>query len=71
MRIIEGFDAHCGYEFPVAPGRLLPLSSSANFHDFHHSHNVGNYGSFFMFWDTLCGTNNHYWKFLSKKQKET
>jgi len=31
---------------------------------------VGNYGSFFTIWDTLCGTNRHYFKYLANREKK-
>jgi methylsterol monooxygenase/4-alpha-methyl-delta7-sterol-4alpha-methyl oxidase len=69
FRILETTDGHCGYEFSWSPFRLLPLSGSANYHNFHHSSNVGNFGSFFTYWDTLCQTNKHYWRYLAKSEK--
>jgi len=80
---METADGHCGYEFSWSPYRLLPLSGmnffldfksfikgSSIYHNFHHSHNVGNYGSFFTLWDTLCGTNRHFFKYLANKEKK-
>ena len=54
---IESVDAHCGYEFPWSPIRVLPMAAGGEYHNFHHSKNVGNFGSYFTFWDTVCGTN--------------
>jgi sterol desaturase/sphingolipid hydroxylase (fatty acid hydroxylase superfamily) len=70
LRVNETIDGHSGYEFSWSPFRLLPFSGGANYHDYHHSHNQGNFGSFFSLWDTLCGTNSHYFRFLSIKQQE-
>jgi len=70
MRLMETVDGHSGYEFSWSPYRLLPLSGSSIYHNFHHSHNVGNYGSFFTYWDTLCGTNKIYYRYLAKREKE-
>jgi len=70
IRLMETADGHCGYEFSWSPYRLLPLSGSSIYHNFHHSHNVGNYGSFFTIWDTLCGTNRHYFKYLANREKK-
>lgn len=53
VRIFETLDGHSGYEFSWSPYRLLPFSTSAQYHDFHHSHNVGNFSSFFSIWDTV------------------
>jgi len=36
-------------------------------HDFHHSHNVGNFGSFFIFWDWICGTDYKYRAWIESK----
>lgn len=63
IRIFETIDGHCGYEFSWSPYRLLPLSGSSEDHNYHHSHNVGVYGSFFTFWDTICGTNKDYFAY--------
>ena|ERR1700733_3672113 len=57
VRLGETLDSHSGYEFSWSPYRLIPLSTSAKYHDFHHSHNIGNFSSFFSFWDTIEGTN--------------
>jgi len=65
LRVIETVDAHSGYNFPFSPFRIFPyIQGGADRHDFHHSHNVGNYGSFFTFWDKICGTDKDYnlWK---------
>jgi methylsterol monooxygenase/4-alpha-methyl-delta7-sterol-4alpha-methyl oxidase len=70
IRLMETTDGHCGYEFSWSPYRLLPLSGSSIYHNFHHSNNVGNYGSFFTIWDTLCGTNKHYFKYLANREKK-
>lgn len=69
IRSLETTDGHCGYEFSWSPFRLLPLSGSANYHNFHHSSNIGNFGSFFTYWDTLCQTNKHYWRYLAKYEQ--
>jgi len=69
LRVCETTDGHCGYEFSWSPFRLLPFSGSSNYHNYHHSHNLGNYGSFFTYWDTICKTNTHYWRFLAKQEK--
>ena len=60
LRFVENIDGHSGYEFSWSPFRLLPLSGSAEYHDFHHEVNVGNYSSFFSIWDTVFGTNKVY-----------
>lgn len=67
MRVTETIDGHSGFEFSWSPYRLLPFSGSASYHNYHHTHNVGNYSSFFTMWDTLCGTSNNYWAYLSRK----
>merc|ERR1740123_1184813 len=60
VRVGETLDGHCGYEFSCSPYRLIPMSGSAEYHDYHHSRNVGNYASFFSVWDTVFGTNHSY-----------
>ena len=36
------------------------MQGGAERHDFHHSNFSGSYGSFFCFWDWLCGTDVPY-----------
>lgn len=69
IRFGETLDGHCGYEFSWSPFRLIPLSGSAEYHDFHHSANVGNYSSFFCIWDTIFGTNKDYYTYLEERSK--
>lgn len=61
VRVGETLDGHCGYDFSFSPYRLIPMSGSAEYHDFHHSQNVGNYASFFSVWDTVFGTNKAFY----------
>ena len=56
VRIGETIDAHCGYDFPWTPYRILPYSGAASDHVIHHSKNRGNFGAFFCLWDHICGT---------------
>lgn len=77
IRIFETLDAHSGYRIPFSPFEgWLPFGGGADRHDFHHSHNQGNFGSFFIFWDWICGTDKPYneWKkngeLESAEQKE-
>jgi len=67
IRLGEAIDGHSGYEFSWSPYRLLPLSTSAAYHDFHHTHNVGNYSSFFSIWDTVFNSNKAFYEFYAKK----
>lgn len=73
IRTAEGVDGHSGYDFWFSPFRYFPFRPGANVHDYHHSHNVGNYGSFFVFWDTICGTNmsNKDYVAMETKAKKT
>lgn len=66
----ESVDAHCGYEFPWSPIRVLPMAAGGEYHNFHHSKNVGNFESYFTFWDTVCGTNRVFRKSLEKKLRK-
>ena len=61
---------HCGYDIPWFPWGVVPFGAPIEYHDFHHSSNVGNYGSFSMFWDTICGTDKHFWKSVDKKEEK-
>ena len=67
LRVGETVEGHSGYEFAFSPFRLLPMSGSSTGHDFHHSHNVGNFGSFFSYWDRLCGTDRAFAKWEAKQ----
>jgi len=62
LRIIETMEGHSGYDFPWAISRFIPLSCTSEFHDYHHRTNKGNYATFFIMWDTLCGTNQTYYQ---------
>ena len=70
MRIAEGADGHCGYEFSFSPFRLLPFSTSATYHGFHHVVNVGNFSSWLSVWDTLLASNTSFYKQQSRLEKK-
>lgn len=70
VRLLEGIDGHCGYDFWFSPFRYFPFRPGANVHDYHHSHNVGNYGSFFTFWDNICGTNMSFLDYQAREKKQ-
>jgi sterol desaturase/sphingolipid hydroxylase (fatty acid hydroxylase superfamily) len=61
MRNCETMDGHSGYEFPWSPYQLLPFQPGYSYHAYHHSQNIGNFSSFFTIWDTVLGTNKHYY----------
>ena len=61
MRNCETMEGHSGYEFPWSPFHLLPFGPGYSYHAYHHSQNIGNYCSFFTIWDTIFGTNKHYY----------
>lgn len=69
VRLLEGIDGHCGYDFWFSPFRYFPFRPGANVHDYHHSHNVGNYGSFFVFWDRICGTDMSFLDYKTRQAK--
>ena len=69
LRLIETVESHGGYEFPWAMTRILPLCVSSKYHNYHHLKNIGNYGSFFILWDSIWGTNSHYYKELLETDK--
>ena len=57
LRMYKTCEAHCGYNFPWMPFSCNDtIFVGTRRHDFHHSANTGNFGSFFNFWDSLCGT---------------
>ena len=70
IRLLEGIDGHSGYDFWFVPFRYFPFRPGANVHDYHHSHNVGNYGSFFIFWDRICGTDMSYRDYKEREGKQ-
>ncbi|KAM9700078.1 cholesterol 25-hydroxylase-like protein [Menidia menidia] len=51
-------EAHCGFDLPGAPHRLLPggLFGGAPHHDLHHRRPKVNYAPYFTHWDRLFGT---------------
>lgn len=67
LRMLKTCDAHCGYAFPWSPFGLFFPFNPAERHDFHHEKNLGSFGSFFLIWDTICGTDAD---FLAWKKKE-
>lgn len=69
IRTVEGLDGHSGYDFWWVPFRYFPFRPGAAVHDFHHSHNKGNYGSFFQFWDWICGTDKSYKKHVQEMKE--
>jgi len=70
LRITETIDAHSGYSFPLSPFSLLPFQGGSERHFFHHSHNLGSYGSFFNFWDRICGTDRPFVEFQKSQQQQ-
>lgn len=57
VRMYKTSEAHCGYYFWWMPFSCCDaVLVGTKRHDFHHSANTGNYGSFFNFWDAVCGT---------------
>lgn len=61
IRLTETAEAHSGYDFPFSLTKHLPFSCTPHYHNHHHLTNIGNYGSFFMMWDSICGTNTHFY----------
>ena len=62
---------HCGYNIPWSPYSIFPFGIDNDYHDYHHSKNRGNYALYTLFWDTICGTNKHYWKSANEKEKNS
>jgi len=68
MIVTESIDAHSGYEFSFSPYRILPFAGSSDFHFYHHVSRGGNFGSWFTFWDRICGTvSNQFKKYSHNK----
>jgi len=66
FRWAETIDAHCGYELPFSPFKILPFCGGARGHDFHHREFNGNYGAT-IFWDRVCGTDKDFLKELTEE----
>ena len=65
--MLKTSDAHCGYDLPFSPfGFTYPLNSASR-HDYHHEKGTGSFGSFFVFWDELCGTDLAYLRFRERR----
>lgn len=71
IRATEAMDGHSGYDLWFMPFRYFPFRPGSQVHDYHHSHNKGNYGSFFYFWDKLCGTDLSYIDYQDAKRNIT
>eukprot|EP01116_Phalansterium_solitarium_P001240 TRINITY_DN11017_c0_g1_i1.p1 TRINITY_DN11017_c0_g1~~TRINITY_DN11017_c0_g1_i1.p1 ORF type:complete len:281 (-),score=68.03 TRINITY_DN11017_c0_g1_i1:44-886(-) len=72
FRMFETVDAHCGYAFPLSPFCMFPsIQGGARRHDYHHSHTIGNYGSFFAFWDWICGTDKSFREYIKKQSAKS
>jgi len=71
IRIVKTTEAHSGYQFSWSPFKLLPYQIPSDYHNFHHSSGFNsNYGSFFLFWDSICGTTHPDYNKQYKKDKE-
>jgi len=70
-RLMDTTELHSGYELPWSMFRVLPFATPTSHHDYHHSHNIGTFGSYFCFWDTIWGTNGHYYEHLSKTEEQS
>lgn len=70
MKLYQSIDAHSGYDlpFPFSPWSTIKYMDCSPAHNYHHSHNVGNYGGYFMFWDSLCGTDQSYNRYKLKQR---
>jgi len=72
IRVLETADAHSGYDLPFS---VFTWLRDGRKHDYHHSHGGGPegvcvggvYGSWFPFWDWVCGTDKTF-KAYRKKQ---
>eukprot|EP00049_Salpingoeca_infusionum_P009786 m.166578 g.166578 ORF g.166578 m.166578 type:complete len:282 (-) comp14443_c0_seq1:200-1045(-) len=68
IRLWETVDTHSGYEFKWSPFHLFPaVQGGPSRHDFHHSQNTGSYGTFFTFWDWICGTDKPFQDYVARQ----
>ncbi|CAD7670772.1 unnamed protein product [Nyctereutes procyonoides] len=51
---------HDGYDIPLNPLNLIPLSAGCRHHDFHHMNFIGNYASTFTWWDRIFRTDSQF-----------
>ena len=70
LRLAESAESHGGYDFPWAISRPLPFCISSSYHNYHHLKNTGNYASWFILWDSICGTDSYYYNDMLKYGKE-
>lgn len=56
IRQLEAAEGHCGYDFPFALSKLIPLSHGPAHHDFHHARWNGNFAGFLPLHDRIFGT---------------
>jgi sterol desaturase/sphingolipid hydroxylase (fatty acid hydroxylase superfamily) len=71
LRLIETYDGHSGYEFPISMFKVIPFMSDPSYHNYHHLKNIGNYGSFTWIWDTIFQTNSEFHKYAEKAHSLT
>jgi sterol desaturase/sphingolipid hydroxylase (fatty acid hydroxylase superfamily) len=69
LRVWETVDAHSGYSFKWSPFKMFWWQGGPDRHDFHHSHNIGCYGSFTIFWDWFCHTDQAFLDFTEKQRR--
>lgn len=68
VRVLQGINSHCGYQFEWSPFNWVACSVETQRHDFHHSHNQGCYGT--VMWDRMMGTDKEFEVWLAKLKKE-
>jgi len=66
-KLTDTTEMHSGYEFPWSFTRVVPFSNFVAQHDYHHSHNIGAFAPYFVFWDTITGCNDQYFRHLEKE----
>lgn len=67
FRIMETHESHGGYEFTYSVFQIFPGMVDTIYHNFHHLKNIGNYATYWIFWDSLFGTNKTYFKKVNTK----
>ncbi|KAH7662868.1 Methylsterol monooxygenase protein [Dioscorea alata] len=63
LRQMQGIEAHCGYNFPFSPTKVIPFYGGAEFHDYHHyigGQSQSNFAPVFTYCDYIYGTDKGY-----------
>jgi sterol desaturase/sphingolipid hydroxylase (fatty acid hydroxylase superfamily) len=56
-------EAHCGFNIPWSPTKVLLFGCDSSYHDYHHSKNIGNYCDNIYLWDYFNGSSGSYFHY--------